>query len=103
MKVSFNKRIKWDWPWCINGSHDAERGVENLEVNFILHLSAPAGPRYRHYGDTNQVSRDVRVEGDDIAQMGLNHCTLKIRAERYSNITELVLRTFISHDGYDAD
>lgn len=61
----------------VDRSHDAERGVENLQVHFILNLCTPAGSRYRHYGNADEVPRDVRVQSDDVAQVGLDHRTLR--------------------------
>lgn len=80
------------WPRCIHGRHDTQRGVENLQINFILNLSAPAGPRYRYYGDADEIPRDISVEGDCITQMGLHHGTLQIRGEHrsYTSITSLI-------------
>lgn len=71
-----------DSHWSVDRSHQAERGVEHLQVHFILHLRAPAGSRYGHYGDADEEPGDVRVQRDDVAQVGLDHRTLgaEIRA-----------------------
>ena len=74
-----NRDTVWDWPGSVDGRHDAERGVENLEVDFVLNLGAPAGPRQRHYGDADEIPGDIGVEGDGVAQVGLNHGTLSNR------------------------
>lgn len=68
----------------VDRSHDAERGVEHLQVHFILNLRAPAGSRYGHYGNTDEVPRDVRVQSDDVAQVGLDHRTLRSRVYIYT-------------------
>lgn len=70
------------WPRSVDRSHDAERGVENLQIHLIFNLRAPAGSRDRHYGDADQVPRDVGVECDHVAQVGLDHRTLKTTGER---------------------
>lgn len=69
------------WPRSVDRSHDAECGVENLQIHFIFNLRAPAGSRDRHYGDADQVSRDVGVERDHVAQVGLDHRALKTTGE----------------------
>lgn len=70
----------------VDRSHDAERGVEHLQVHFILNLRAPAGSRYGHYGNADEVPRDVRVQSDDVAEVGLDHRTLRSRVHPQSLI-----------------
>lgn len=61
----------------VDGSRHAQRGVENLQVHFVLNLRAPAGSWYGYYGNADEVPRDVRVQSDDVAQVGLDHRTLR--------------------------
>lgn len=78
-----------DRPRCIDGRQDTERGVENLQIDLILYLGAPAGPRYCYYGDADEIPGDVGVEGDCITQMGLHHGTLRIRGEDRSYASQI--------------
>lgn len=57
---------------CIGRRYDGQRSVKGLQINFVLHLCPPTRAWNGHYGNTDEVARDISVEGDDIAEVGLN-------------------------------
>lgn len=67
--------------WCIDRCHDTDGGVKQLQVYVVLHLSSPACPGYRHYGDADESAADVGVQRDDITKVRLHQRALRIGEE----------------------